>query len=73
MKKNSKEISKEPEIEISVNPNGFVWTGWIKPFNSSKVPEYHVIGWNFGKRFDGFHVYDIDTQGVKIECKHAPR
>jgi len=51
---------------------GFTWTNWIKPQNQ-KPTEYHVIGWNFGDKFDGFHTWDINKKGKKVKCKHGNR
>lgn len=61
MKKNLKKTSK-----------GFNWNGFIKSVVSNPA-SHHVIGWNFGDKFDGFHTWDVNKKGKKVKCKHAPR
>lgn len=48
----------------------FSWSGWIKPVNQAKNNGFHVVGFNFGNKFDGFHVFDYNKKGKKVKCKH---
>ena len=48
MKKNLKKVCN----------NGFTWSVWIKPSNITSSKEFHIMGWNFGDKFDGFHIWD---------------